>query len=54
MRTSLSPKSLGFVAVAAVTSAAIVGGLLMSIPPVVGLGDKVKLPLFMVGRRGSI
>ena len=45
MYTSLSKRSLALGAAAVVLLAAVVGVLVMSIPPVVGLGDKVKLPL---------
>ena len=45
MYTSLSKKSLALGAASVVALAVVVGVLVMSIPPVVGLGDKVKLPL---------
>ena len=49
MSSSLSSKQLAIAGVVIAASAAAVGVLLMSIPPVVGLGDKVKLPLFHGG-----
>lgn len=49
MRSSLSPRQLAIAAAVVVSAAAAVGVLLMSIPPVVGLGDRVKLPLFHGG-----
>ena len=49
MRSSLSNRALGVGAAAIVALAAAVWALLMSIPPVVGLGDRVKLPLFHGG-----
>jgi hypothetical protein len=49
MRSSLSPRQLAIAGAVVVGAAAAVGVLLMSIPPVVGLGDRVKLPLFHGG-----
>ena len=49
MYSSLSKKSLALGAAVVVTLAAVIGALLMAIPPVVGLGDKVKLPLLHGG-----
>ena len=49
MRSSLSPKTLALAAAAELVLAAIVGVLLLTIPPVVGLGDRVKLPLLHGG-----
>ena len=49
MRSSLSPARLAFAGVSIAVLAAAIGLLLLSIPPVVGLGDKVKLPLFHGG-----
>jgi hypothetical protein len=49
MRSSLSSKQLVIAGVVVAASAAAVGALLVSIPPVVTLGDKVKLPLFHGG-----
>jgi hypothetical protein len=49
MRSSLSPKILALAAAAELVLAATVGVLLLRIPPVVGLGDKVKLPLLHGG-----
>jgi hypothetical protein len=49
MKSSLSNKALAMGAAAIVALAAVIGALLMSIPPVVGLGNRVKLPLFHGG-----
>jgi len=49
MSSSLSKRSLALGAVAVAALAVLIGWLLMSIPPVVGLGDKVKLPLLHGG-----
>lgn len=49
MRSSLSRVQLTVAGVMIAASSALVGALLMSIPPVVGLGDKVKLPLYHGG-----
>jgi hypothetical protein len=49
MRSSLSSRTLAFAGVAELALATVVGVLLMSIPPVVGLGDRVKLPLLHGG-----
>jgi hypothetical protein len=49
MRSSLSPRQLSIAGGVLAASAATIGVLLMSIPPVVGLGDRVKLPLFHGG-----
>jgi hypothetical protein len=49
MRSSLSSRQLAIAGAVVAASAVVVGVLLMSIPPVVGLGDRVKLPLFHGG-----
>jgi len=49
MSSSLSPRQLSLAGGALAACAATIGVLLMSIPPVVGLGDRVKLPLFHGG-----
>jgi hypothetical protein len=49
MNSSLSKRSLVIGAAAIVALAAAIGALLRAIPPVVGLGNKVKLPLFHGG-----
>jgi hypothetical protein len=49
MSASLSRRALATAISAVVVLGAIVGVLLMSIPPVVGLGNRVKLPLFHGG-----
>ena len=49
MYSSLSKRSLAIGAAAVVALVVAIGALVMSIPPVVGLGDKVKLPLLHGG-----
>jgi hypothetical protein len=49
MHSSLSKRSLAIAAGAVVALVVAIGWLLMAIPPVVGLGDKVKLPLLHGG-----
>jgi hypothetical protein len=49
MSSSLSRRTLVIIATAVAALVAVIGYLLMSIPPVVGLGDRVKLPLFHGG-----
>lgn len=49
MSSSLSPRQFSLAVGALSVCAATIGVLLMSIPPVVGLGDRVKLPLFHGG-----
>ena len=49
MKSSLSARSLAIAAAVVVALAVAIGVLLMSIPPVVGLGDRVKLPLLHGG-----
>jgi len=49
MHSSLSKRSLWLGAAAVAALAVVIGALVMSIPPVVGLGNKVKLPLLHGG-----
>ena len=49
MQSSLSKRSLALGAAAVAVLAVVIGVLVMSIPPVVGLGNKVKLPLLHGG-----
>ena len=49
MHSSLSKRSLWLGAAAVAALAVVIGVLVMSIPPVVGLGNKVKLPLLHGG-----
>ena len=49
MHSSLSKRSLWLGAAAVAMLAVVIGVLVMSIPPVVGLGNKVKLPLLHGG-----
>jgi len=49
MHSSLSKRSLWLGAAAIAALAVVIGVLVMSIPPVVGLGNKVKLPLLHGG-----
>jgi hypothetical protein len=49
MYSSLSKRSLALGAAAVAVLAVVIGVLVMSIPPVVGLGNKVKLPLLHGG-----
>jgi hypothetical protein len=49
LRSSLPPSVLAVIGAIVVALGAVVGWLLLSIPPVVGLGNRVKLPLLHGG-----